>query len=132
MKKLTVLFLTFFPFFVFSQYSYFTTSSEGQNGEVGVLCTKCEVEGLTPAPCSIEGYARSMPVYLVRVGVYQRELQNLHPNIFVLQIGEYFHYFLDVEYYSIETARAAALQARKNGFCDALPVVHPFNKKVFK
>ena len=129
MKKLIILFLAFAPLFGYSQYTYFSTSIQEteDGGNTAAACTKCTVYGDKPAPCSIEGDGHPYPVYLIRVGVYQRALPPKR-GITLFKIGDFHHYFLEEEFLSEGEAKQKLASVRASGFCDAVVVRHPFNK----
>jgi len=128
MKRLFVIVLLFFTVKGFSQY--FSFNNPVRKSIDSIICVTIEYKKRAPAPCSIEMDTYEVPIYMIRVGLYDRSVKS-GPEIIKIKLGIQNYYYYARMYNSYNKAAIDLGKLKKAGFCDAFITAAPFDMKGF-
>jgi hypothetical protein len=99
------------------------------------VCGSKDIRPKDPAPCSITGVSFPRDPWLVQVAVHTEPITP-QPGVMSIKWVDknlrYYHVYYLSQIYTLEEATQRALQARKEGFCDAYAVPFPFPLTIFQ
>lgn len=128
MKRLFVFVLLFSTVKGFSQY--FSLNNPVRKSIDSIVCVTIEYKKRAPAPCSIEMDTYEVPIYMIRVGLYDRAIKS-GPEIIKIKLGIQNYYYYARMYTSHNKAAIDLEKLKKAGFCDAFITAAPFNMRGF-
>jgi hypothetical protein len=128
MKRLFVIVLLFSTVKGFSQY--FSFNNPVRKSIDSIVCVTIEYKKRAPAPCSIEMDTYEVPIYMIRVGLYDRSVKS-GPEIIKIKLGIQNYYYYARMYNSYNKAAIDLGKLKKAGFCDAFITAAPFDMKGF-
>lgn len=95
-----------------------------------LICINIEYKKNSPAPCSIEMDTYEVPIYMIRVGLYDRSVKS-GPEIIKIRLGVQNYYYYSKMYNSYNKAVIDLAKLLQAGFCDAFITSAPFEIKGF-
>ena len=128
MKKVFVFMLLFSTVKGFSQH--FILNNPVRKSIDSIICVTIEYKKRAPAPCSIEMDTYEVPIYMIRVGLYDRTIKS-GPEIIKIKLGVQNYYYYARMYNSYNKAVIDLGKLKKAGFCDAFITAAPFDMRGF-
>jgi hypothetical protein len=128
MKKVFVFMLLFCTVKGFSQY--YSLNNPVRKSIDSIVCVTIEYKKNAPAPCSIEMDTYEVPIYMIRVGLYDRSVKS-GPEIIKIKLGIQNYYYYARMYNSYNIATIDLGKLKKAGFCDAFVTLAPFDMRGF-
>jgi len=116
MKKVFVFMFLLLSVKGFSQYYSF--NNPVRKSIDSIICITIEYKKRAPAPCSIEMDTYEVPIYMIRVGLYDRSIKS-SPEIIKIKLGIQNYYYYARMYNSYGKAAIDLEKLKRAGFCDA-------------
>lgn len=95
-----------------------------------IVCITIEYKKRAPAPCSIVMDTYEVPIYMIRVGLYDKPVKS-GPEIIKIKLGIQNYYYYAKMYNSYGKADKDLAKLKKAGFCDAFITPAPFDMSGF-